>query len=313
MSYNGYFSEHLKSGNGITKSTVERYLIRLEKNRRKVLSLLAGKGTVRALRNLAGWSQERLARECGEMRSTVNYVELGGYGGERASELSEKARRAVSERFESLGQIIEFIRDLMGMRFLRVTEVKSVLNEGAAKAEWVYDVTVEPQHNFVSAGVVLHNTITIAKGGIYATLNARTAILAATNPILGKYNPYQNLIDNITLPIPLLTRFDLIFVLRDTPVPGQDEKLATHILDVHRKRAYVEAPPIQFDLLKKYIAFAKNYSPVLTMEAENRIKEYYLQLRRSASEGQIGSRAQRPGSCSGSWSPRTTRSRLSRL
>jgi DNA replicative helicase MCM subunit Mcm2 (Cdc46/Mcm family)/intein/homing endonuclease len=84
------------------------------------------------------------------------------------------------------------------------------------------------------------------------------------------------------------TRFDLIFVLRDTPVPGQDEKLATHILDVHRKRAYVESPPIQFELLKKYIAFAKNYSPVLTMEAENRIKEYYLQLRRSATEGQIG-------------------------
>jgi replicative DNA helicase Mcm len=131
-------------------------------------------------------------------------------------------------------------------------------------------------------------TVTIAKGGIYATLNARTAILAASNPILGKYNPYQNLTDNITLPIPLLTRFDLIFVLRDTPTPGQDEKLATHILDVHRKRAYVDSPPIQFELLKKYIAFAKNYTPVLTMEAENRIKEYYLLLRRSATEGQIG-------------------------
>ena len=49
---------------------------------------------------------------------------------------------------------------------------------------------------------------------------------------------------------PTFREFDLIFVLRDTPVPGQDEKLATHILDVHRKRAYVEAPPIQFDLLK---------------------------------------------------------------
>jgi replicative DNA helicase Mcm len=132
------------------------------------------------------------------------------------------------------------------------------------------------------------NTVTIAKGGIYATLNARTAILAASNPILGKYNPYQNLIDNISLPIPLLTRFDLIFVLRDTPTAGQDEKLATHILDVHRKRAYVEVPPIQFELLKKYISYAKNYSPMLTMEAENRIKEYYLQLRRSATEGQIG-------------------------
>ncbi|MBI3841116.1 MAG: ATP-binding protein, partial [Thaumarchaeota archaeon] len=63
-------------------------------------------------------------------------------------------------------------------------------------------------------------TVTIAKGGIYATLNARTAILAACNPVLGRYNPFQNLIENIgTLPIPLLTRFDLIFVIKDQPHP----------------------------------------------------------------------------------------------
>ena len=131
-------------------------------------------------------------------------------------------------------------------------------------------------------------TITIAKGGIYATLNARTSILAAANPIFGKYDPYKNLTDNITLPIPLLTRFDLIFVVKDTPTPAQDEKLATHILDVHRKRGYTDQPPVQFDLLKKYISYAKKISPTLTMEAENRLKEFYLQLRRSVAEGQIG-------------------------
>ena len=131
-------------------------------------------------------------------------------------------------------------------------------------------------------------TVTIAKGGIFATLNARTSILAAANPILGKYDPYKNLTDNITLPIPLLTRFDLIFVVKDTPTPAQDERLATHILDVHRKRGYTEPPPVQFDLMKKYIAYAKKTSPTLTMEAQNRLKEYYLQLRRSVTEGQIG-------------------------
>ena len=131
-------------------------------------------------------------------------------------------------------------------------------------------------------------TVTIAKGGIFATLNARTSILAAANPIFGKYDPYKNLTDNITLPIPLLTRFDLIFVVKDTPTPAQDEKLATHILDIHRKRGFTEPPPVQFDLLKKYFAYAKKISPTLTMEAENRLREYYLQLRRSVAEGQIG-------------------------
>jgi replicative DNA helicase Mcm len=131
-------------------------------------------------------------------------------------------------------------------------------------------------------------TVTIAKGGIYATLNARTSILAAANPIFGKYDPYKNLTDNITLPIPLLTRFDLIFVIKDNPTPAQDERLATHILEVHRRGAFTEPPPVQFDLMKKYVTYAKKISPKLTVEAETRLKEFYLQLRRSVAEGQIG-------------------------
>jgi replicative DNA helicase Mcm len=131
-------------------------------------------------------------------------------------------------------------------------------------------------------------TVTVAKGGIYAILNARTSILAATNPVLGKYNPYQNLTDNITLPIPLLTRFDLIFVMKDTPSPAEDDKLASHILAVHRKMGYDTIPPVEFNLLKKYIAYAKKITPVLTKEAESRLKDYYLDLRRRGGEGQIG-------------------------
>jgi replicative DNA helicase Mcm len=131
-------------------------------------------------------------------------------------------------------------------------------------------------------------SVTIAKGGIYATLNARTAILAACNPVLGKYNPFQNLIDNISgLPIALLTRFDLIFVIKDQPAPAEDERLASHILSVHTRRAYATSPPVEFSLLKKYLAYAKKGSPQLTKEATDRLKEYYLGLRRSASEGQI--------------------------
>jgi replicative DNA helicase Mcm len=128
-------------------------------------------------------------------------------------------------------------------------------------------------------------TVTIAKGGIYATLNARTAILAACNPILGRYNPFQNLTENIsTLPIPLLTRFDLIFVIRDQPHPAEDERLAAHILSVHARKAYSTPPPVEFSLLKKYIAFAKKITPTLTKEAIVRLKDYYLELRKSGGD-----------------------------
>lgn len=175
---------------------------------------------------------------------------------------------------------------------------------------YVYDMVMEGAPNFVAEGTIVHNcidefdkmrpedrsalheqmeqqSVTVAKGGIYAALNARTAILAATNPILGKYNPFQNLTDNISLPIPLLSRFDLIFVIKDQPAPAEDEKLASHILAVHAKRGYNTPPPVEFSLLKKYIAYAKKIQPNLTKEAMDRIREFYLDLRRRGQEGQI--------------------------
>jgi len=132
-------------------------------------------------------------------------------------------------------------------------------------------------------------SVTIAKGGIYASLNARTAILAAMNPVLGKYNPFQNLTDNIgDVPIPLLTRFDLIFVIKDQPSLGEDEKLATHILTVHSRKTYTKPPPVEFGLLKKYISYAKKGTPSLTKEATDRLRDYYLELRKSGGEeGQL--------------------------
>ncbi|MGA2664339.1 MAG: LAGLIDADG family homing endonuclease [Nitrososphaerales archaeon] len=288
LRYDGRFGRHLAKGHGINVTVMKRDLGSLEERSSNVLRVLEdGELTLREFRRASGWSQQRLADLIGVPRGVIDYAERGGYSEVENGKISEEARAALRTQFGSV-QAISYLKDLMGLRFLRVTEVDRVGNVGSDRVNWVYDVTVEPTHNFVSAGAVLHNTITIAKGGIYATLNARTSILAAANPILGKYDPYKNLTDNITLPIPLLTRFDLIFVVKDTPTPAQDEKLATHILDVHRRRGFTEQPPVQFDLMKKYIAYAKKISPTLTMEAENRLKEYYLQLRRSVTEGQIG-------------------------
>jgi len=141
---------------------------------------------------------------------------------------------------------------------------------------------MKPEDRTALHEMMEQQTVTIAKGGIYATLNARTAILAACNPVLGRYNPFQNLIENIgTLPIPLLTRFDIIFVFRDQPSPAEDERLASHILAVHARRSYTTPPPIEFSLLKKYITYVKRISPTLTKGAVDRLREYYLELRKT--------------------------------
>jgi replicative DNA helicase Mcm len=128
------------------------------------------------------------------------------------------------------------------------------------------------------------HTVSVAKGGIVATLNARTAILAAANPALGRYDPYRNVAENITLPITILSRFDLIFVLKDVPEKEMDAKMSEHILDLHRVgTAHVESQ-IEPDLLRKYISYAKNVKPVLTKEAIQRLRDFYLEMRSSGTE-----------------------------
>ena len=135
--------------------------------------------------------------------------------------------------------------------------------------------------------VMEQQTASVAKGGIIATLNARTSILAAANPVDGKYDPYKNILDNVNLPVPLLTRFDLVFIIRDEPDLAKDETVAKHILDMRAKSAFPVAPPVEFELLKKYIIYAKKLDPELTEEARNRLSGFYIKLRREASPDQI--------------------------
>jgi len=129
------------------------------------------------------------------------------------------------------------------------------------------------------------HTVSVAKGGIVATLNARTAILAAANPALGRYEPHRTVAENISLPVTILSRFDLIFVLRDVPNKEADGKMSEHILEMHRKGLSPVEPPIPSDMLRKYISYAKGIKPVLTQTAVQRLKDFYLAMR-SASEAE---------------------------
>ena len=123
------------------------------------------------------------------------------------------------------------------------------------------------------------HTVSVAKGGIVATLNARTAVLAAANPQFGRYNPYRTIADNINLPVTLLSRFDLYFIMKDTPDPDADAKMSDHILTIHHTKRAPTETPLSSDMLRKYISYAKRVEPVLTDEAAASIREYYLRMR----------------------------------
>jgi len=122
-------------------------------------------------------------------------------------------------------------------------------------------------------------TVSVAKGGIVATLNARASILAAANPALGRYDPYRSITENINLPVTILSRFDLIFVIRDEPAKDFDERMAEHILVLHRTGTSPAEPAIPLPLLRKYISYARQIRPVISDDASQRLQEFYLQMR----------------------------------
>jgi replicative DNA helicase Mcm len=161
-----------------------------------------------------------------------------------------------------------------------------VLANGGIAAIDEFD-KMDPQDRSALHEAMEQQTVSIAKAGIVATLKAQTAIIAAANPRSGRYDRYKTPTQNIHLPPSLLSRFDLIFVVIDRPDPADDAQMAEFILknsmigkdSTQDDRTDITAP-INGDLLRKYIKHARrNYEPLLTDEAKERIKEYYLDLR----------------------------------
>lgn len=125
-------------------------------------------------------------------------------------------------------------------------------------------------------------TVSVAKAGIVATLNARCSILAAANPKLGRYIPSRSAAENINLPVTILSRFDLIWIVRDEPEADVDKVKAQHILRLHTAGVTEKESPISKEILKKYISYAKlNSSPRLSDEAAKRLEEFYLEMRKA--------------------------------
>ncbi len=160
-------------------------------------------------------------------------------------------------------------------RWVKIKEVSRIPNKDI---KWVYDVTIKPYHTFISNGMILHNTVTISKANVQATLRAETSVLAAGNPKLGRFDPYQPIAKQIDIPPTLINRFDVIFVLRDLPDRVKDEAIATHVLLEHTEKE--ERNVIGKDLLRRYIAYSKQkLAPKLTNEALQEIKKFYVELR----------------------------------
>jgi len=123
--------------------------------------------------------------------------------------------------------------------------------------------------------------IPINKGGINVILNARCSILAAANPKMGRYNPHVTIAENIdNLPITILNRFDLIFILKDTPDTDKDAATSEIILDL----ILDEPNLLTLKQLKQYIAYSKQINPQLTETVARYISDFYVKLRQQSKD-----------------------------
>lgn len=128
-------------------------------------------------------------------------------------------------------------------------------------------------------------TITITKAGIQATLNARASVLAAANPIYGRYDRTKTLKANVALSAPILSRFDLFFVVLDECNPEADRQVAEHILKVHRCEEEAVQPPFTLEEMQRYIRFCRTIHPKLTVESQRVLVDCYRKLRQGDTLG----------------------------
>ncbi|HTT17055.1 MAG TPA: LAGLIDADG family homing endonuclease [Thermoplasmata archaeon] len=287
--YDGSWGRLDRCRHGVHRSVLERYLHRAGSRLDALAALRTSRATAREVRQAFRLPLAELARELGRSPSWVarHDREPGSAPGREILRAVDARAASKLERLRSAATALEEWIDAP-WRFVPVREVEVVPNPGEP---WVYDVTVEPNHTFVGEGLVLHNSVSIAKAGITSTLNARCPVLAAANPKLGRFTNERPISEQIDLPPTLLSRFDVIFSIRDVPNQERDRRLANRILASHRDvelagagRPEGELAPFSPELLKKFVAFARAVRPRLTDEALQVIEDYYVRVRKQGEE-----------------------------
>ena len=227
-------------------------------------------------------SIQRVLTDGTKIRGDINVFLVGDPGTAKSEMLKFCARIAPRGLYTSgrgstaAGLTAAVVKDASGIFMLEAGAV--VLGDQGLVCIDEFD-KMRPEDRSALHEVMEQQSASIAKGGIVATLNARTSILAAANPMFGKYDIFKNIYENVNLPIPLLTRFDLVFIVRDIPSQEKDRNIAQHIISQHGSSGTDTTSLIDIDILTKYLSYAKRGEPVLTKEAENLIMEFYLKMR----------------------------------
>ena len=195
----------------------------------------------------------------------------------RVTIVAPKARYVSGKGVSGAGLTATVVKDEFMRGWALEAGTLVLASDGLAAIDEMDKMSVEDRSAMHEA--LEQQTVSISKANVQATLIARTTVLAAANPKLGRFDPYGLLAEQINLPPALINRFDLIFPVRDLPNKIKDEKLASHILELH-KDPKIQKTEIDTDLIRNYISYARQkINPELTDEAIEEIKRYYIEMR----------------------------------
>ena len=131
-------------------------------------------------------------------------------------------------------------------------------------------------------------TISIAKAGITTVLNSRTSVLAAANPVFGRYDDSRSAGENIDFQTTILSRFDMIFIVKDEHNAQRDIAIAKHVMNVHANGGSAEEQSegeIPIEKMKRYIQYCRaKCAPRLSMEAAEMLSSHFVSIRKAVKQ-----------------------------
>ena len=131
-------------------------------------------------------------------------------------------------------------------------------------------------------------TISIAKAGITTILNSRTSVLAAANPVFGRYDDMKTPGENIDFQTTILSRFDMIFIVKDEHNEVRDKQIAKHVMELHRRGADEDSlveGEISLDQMKRFVGYAKSRcAPRLSAVAAEKLSSHFVSLRKQVQQ-----------------------------